>query len=293
MVSELACCEGDMALESADVPDDRDDAKGGWLDAADGGDQEAVDQLHVEISGFEGPLDLLLALARTRKVDLVQVSMLELADCYLAHISEARKLRLEVAAEYLVMAAWLAFLKSKLLLPKEKTDDEPTGEEMAARLAFRLMRLEAMRKVAAQLMTRKRLGLDVFARGMPEGVKTIRERQYTAQIYDLLKAYSDQRGRNVKHRAHVVKARKVWSIKDARRQLERLVGQSAGDWLQLDLFLHQYLPSPELERTAKASSLGASLEMVREGLMEIWQERPFAPIFMRRKAEGAAWERLR
>lgn len=282
-----------MALDSTQHEAEPGESQG-WLMAAEAEERDTGEQLNVDISGFEGPLDLLLALARTRKVDLVQVSMLELAEQYLAFIAEAAKLRLDVAAEYLVMAAWLAFLKSKLLLPKEKaSEDELTGEEMAARLAFRLMRLEAMRKAAAELMTRKRLGIDVFSRGMPEGMKTIRERQYTAQIYDLLKAYADQRSRTVRHKAHVVKARNVWSIKDARRQLERLVGQSAGDWMQLDLFLHQYLPSPELERTAKASSLGASLEMAREGLVELWQERPFAPIFMRRKVAGAGWERVR
>jgi len=156
--------------------------------------------LIVSLEGFEGPLDVLLALARTQKVDLAKISVLALAEQYLAFVAEAQKLRLELAADYLVMAAWLAFLKSRLLLPRDGAEDAPSADELAARLAFRLQRLNAMREVAAKLMTRKRLGRDVFARGMPEGVRTIRVRQYTAIIYDLLKAYADQRRRNVRRR---------------------------------------------------------------------------------------------
>jgi segregation and condensation protein A len=217
---------------------------------------------------------------------------LSLVDQYLAYIAEVQMLKLELAADYLVMAAWLAFLKSRLILPRERTDDgQPSAEEMAQRLAFRLMRLEAMRKAAADLMTRKRLGQDVFARGMPEGVRTVRETDWTAQIYDLLKAYADQRRRMIKM-SHVIKARKVWSIKDARDRLERLVGETAGDWVQLDMFLEQYLPEGEEQRTAIASSFGATLEMAREGIIELRQEAPFAPIYMRRCEDGAVWERL-
>jgi segregation and condensation protein A len=246
----------------------------------------------VDVGGFEGPLDLLLALARTQKVDLAKISILSLVDQYLAYIAEVQMLKLELAADYLVMAAWLAFLKSRLILPRERTDDgQPSAEEMAQRLAFRLMRLEAMRKAAADLMTRKRLGQDVFARGMPEGVRTVRETDWTAQIYDLLKAYADQRRRMIKM-SHVIKARKVWSIKDARDRLERLVGETAGDWVQLDMFLEQYLPEGEEQRTAIASSFGATLEMAREGIIELRQEAPFAPIYMRRCEDGAVWERL-
>ena len=248
----------------------------------------AGEALIIDVEGFEGPLDLLLALARTHKLDLRHVSVLALAEQYLTFIAEAQKLRLELAADYLVMAAWLAFLKSRLLLPREKTDDNvASGEELAARLSFRLMRLQAMRDAAAQLMTRKRLGQDVFPRGMPETVKTIRERQYTAQIYDLLKAYTTQRTRNTMHRAHVVKKRTVWSIKDARLRLEKLMGNSIDGWMQLDLFIEQYMPAPELSRTAIASSFGATLEMARDGLVDLRQEEPFAPIFMRRRASEA------
>jgi segregation and condensation protein A len=257
-----------------------------------GPEQAPGEALVVDVDGFEGPLDLLLALARTQKVDLAKLSMVALAQQYLSFIAEAQRLRIELAADYLVMAAWLAYLKTRLLLPREgKPDSEPSGEEMAQRLAFRLMRLEAMRSAAAQLMTRRRLGRDVFGRGMPEGMRTIREKQYTAQIYDLLKAYAEQRSRTVK-RVHVVKARAVWSIKDARLRLERLVGQSAGDWEQLDCFIERYLPAASAGRTVLASSFGATLEMAREGLVEIRQESPYAPIYMRRKDGRSEWERV-
>jgi segregation and condensation protein A len=269
-----------------------DDNAAGW-EAPDLADAPArADAFHVDIAGFEGPLDLLLALARTQKVDLAKVSVLALVEQYLVFIAEAQKLKIEVAADYLVMAAWLAYLKSRLLLPRDKDEaDTTSAEELAQRLAFRLMRLEAMRNAAAQLMTRKRLDRDVFARGMPEAVKTTRDTTYTAEIYDLLKAYADQRKRTVKV-VHVVKARRVWSIKEARQRLERLVGASAGDWTQLDLFLEQYLPHGEEERTALASSFGATLEMAREGLIEIRQDEPFAPIYMRKREAGARWERI-
>lgn len=248
--------------------------------------------LVVDLDGFEGPLDLLLAMARLQKVDLSRISILGLAEQYLAFIAEADKLRLELAADYLVMAAWLAYLKSRLLLPKEsKTEIEPSGEELAQRLTFRLMRLEAMRQAAARLMNRARLGRDVFARGMPEGTRTIRETTYTAQIYDLLKAYAEQRSRTVK-RVHVVKARTVWSIKDARKRLEELVGEAAGNWVQLDLFLERYLPAPEAGPTVLASSFGATLEMAREGIVEIRQDAPFAPIYMRKKDGQSEWQQI-
>ena len=246
--------------------------------------------LVVSLDGFEGPLDVLLALARTQKVDLAKISVLALADQYLLFIGEARKLRLELAADYLVMAAWLAYLKSRLLLPREvAVEGQPSGEELAARLAFRLKRLEAMRNAAAGLMTRKRLGRDIFARGMPEGMRTIRVREYTAIIYDLLKAYAEQRRRTTK-RVHVVPRRTVWSIKEARQRLEALIGEWTGEWLQLSKYFEQYLGSPDLARTAVASSFGATLEMAREGLVEISQAEPFAPIYVRKREEGAVWQ---
>jgi segregation and condensation protein A len=246
----------------------------------------------VDIEGFEGPLDLLLALARTQKVDLTKLSILALVEQYLGFIAEAQRTKLELAADYLVMAAWLAYLKSRLLLPKEKDNAETaSAEEMAQRLSFRLMRLEAMRDKAAILLTRRRLDQDVFARGQPEHVKVTRDTTYTATVYDLLKAYADQRRRTIRV-VHVVKARRVWSIKEARQRLERLVGASAGDWAQLDLFLEQYLPRNEEERSALASSFGATLEMAREGLIELRQDEPFAPIYMRKREAGATWEKI-
>lgn len=239
-------------------------------------------ELVVDVDGFEGPLDLLLALARTQKVDLAAISVLALAEQYLEFVAEAQRLRLELAADYLVMAAWLTFLKSRLLLPREETpEDEPTGEELAQRLAFRLMRLEAMRDAAARLMTRNRLGRDVFARGMPETVKVKRDTVLTAELFDLLKAYAEQRKRTIP-RVHVVKKRKVWSIKDARHRLERLVGKiGGGSWLQLDRCLTDFLATPEERRSAIASSFGATLEMARDGLVELRQDAPFAPIYVR------------
>ncbi len=254
-------------------------------------DARPEESLLVDIEGFSGPLDLLLALARTHKVDLSRISILALVDQYLVFIAEARRLNLELAAEYLVMAAWLAYLKSRLLLPREKTDagQQLSGEELALRLQFRLQRLDAMRQVAARLMTRKKLGQDVFHRGQPETVRTVRETVWTADIYDLLKAYADQRRRTIK-RVHVVRKRVVWSIKEARRQLEVLVGHGAADWVQLDLFLHQYLPpepAPGVTRSVLASSFGATLEMAREGMIEIRQDQMFGPISLRRAPPGA------
>ena len=276
-------------------PTDADSAL--WQDG-DGGDGiRPGEALMVDVDGFAGPLDLLLALARTQKVDLTKISVLALVDQYLSFINEARTMRLELAADYLVMAAWLAFLKSKLLLPREvKTGDEPSGEELAARLAFRLMRLNAMRDAAAKLMTRHRLGIDIFARGMPEEIRLVRETRPTATVYDLLKAYTDQRQKTVIKRVHVVKRRTVWSIKDARTRLEAMIGRT-GEWVQLEFFLEQYLPNSELGKTVMASSFGASLEMAREGIVELRQSEPYAPIYMRRltgsnAGSESSWERI-
>ena len=244
------------------------------------------DTLVVDVEGFEGPLDLLLALARTQKVDLAKISVLALAQQYLDFIAEARRLRLEVAADYLVMAAWLAFLKSKLLLPAEKDEEgEPTGAELAALLAFRLKRLHAMREVSAQLMTRKRLGRDVFARGTPEPIRITRKSIYEANVYDLLKAYSQQRQRTA-IRTWQIRQRTVWSLKEARAELERLLG-IACDWAPLDQLLAEFLVEPELRKTALASSFTATLEMTREGALEIRQAKSFAPLMVRRRMQVA------
>jgi segregation and condensation protein A len=269
-----------------------DEAQGAWEAPGPELAPAPGEALIIDVAGFEGPLDLLLALARTHKVDLAKISILALAEQYLTYIAEAEQLRIEIAADYLVMAAWLAYLKSRLILPREEAHEgEPSADQMAARLAFRLMRLEAMRKAVAELMTMKRLGRDVFGRGMPEGTRTIRDTEWTAEIYDLLKAYAEQRRRAVKI-THVIKARKVWSIKEARQRLERLIGESVGDWVGLERFLDRYLPAAEESRTALASSFGASLEMAREGLLELRQDAPFAPIYVRRREGGADWQRL-
>jgi segregation and condensation protein A len=272
------------------VPADRQQTDEAWELPEPDGSASPDDALIVDVEGFEGPLDLLLAMARTQKVDLARISVLALAEQYLEFVERARVLRLELAADYLVMAAWLAFLKSRLLLPTEAEDDDaPTGEELAQRLAFRLARLEAMRNAAAQLMARNRLGHDVFARGMPEPVRHSRDTRYTARLFDLLKAYADQRIRTLP-RQHVVQKRTVWSIKEARQRLERLIGQSVGSWFQLDGFFRRLGISPTNKRTVVASSLGAALEMAREGLVEIRQDKAFGPIHVRRREAGARWE---
>ena len=268
-----------------DAPEERDDVSDWEQD--DGQAPSAGETLVVDVEGFEGPLDLLLALARTQKVDLARISVLALAQQYLDFINEARRLRLEIAADYLVMAAWLAFLKSKLLLPAEQDEDgEPSGEELAQLLAFRLKRLDAMREAAAQLMTRKRLGRDVFARGMPEPLRISRKSTYQADLYDLLKAYAQQRQRTAV-RTWQVRQRTVWSLKEAREELERLLGMTC-DWAPLDQLLAEFLVGPELRKTALASGFTATLEMTREGALEIRQAKLFAPLLVRRRGAEAA-----
>jgi segregation and condensation protein A len=283
--------------------EENNEAIAAWEDPQVGDGLDSDGALIVDVAGYEGPLDLLLALARTQKVDISKISVLALVDQYLVFISEAQKLRLELAADYLVMAAWLTFLKSRLLLPREGPQTEDvSAEELARRLSFRLMRLNAMREAAAQLMNRMRLGRDVFQRGMAEGTKTIRETEYSATVYDLLHAYADQRRRTIKV-GHVVKARSVWSIKDARVRLERLMGDvgSATDWVAFDNYLERMVVAVEDNQTALASSFGATLEMAREGRVEIMQDGPFAPIYMRpRQSSGqssagapdAEWQRV-
>jgi segregation and condensation protein A len=270
-----------------DAPEERDDVSDWEQEEGDGHAPGAGETLVVDVEGFEGPLDLLLALARTQKVDLARISVLALAQQYLDFINEARRLRLEIAADYLVMAAWLAFLKSKLLLPAEQDQDgEPSGEELAQLLAFRLKRLDAMRGAAAQLMTRKRLGRDVFARGMPEPLRISRKSTYQADLYDLLKAYAQQRQRTAV-RTWQVRQRTVWSLKEAREELERLLGMTR-DWAPLDQLLAEFLVGPELRKTALASGFTATLEMTREGALEIRQAKVFAPLLVRRRSTEAA-----
>jgi segregation and condensation protein A len=237
--------------------------------------------LVVDVEGFEGPLDLLLTLARQQKVDLAKISILALADQFLAFIEEARRLRLELAADYLVMAAWLAYLKSRLLLPEQPPGEGPSAEEMALALADRLRRLEGFRSVAEQLIARPQLGRDMFQRGDPEPIAEIRRPQWTATLYDLLSAYASQKQRQVL--GHVKVARRaVWSLAEAREALERMVG-GATDWSRLDEFLLAYVVDPSMVPTALASSFAASLELAREGQIELHQQEAFAPLFVRQR----------
>ncbi|MGG7517502.1 segregation and condensation protein A [Allorhizobium undicola] len=235
--------------------------------------------LVIDVAGFEGPLDLLLFLARNQKVDLARISVLALAEQYLNFIEQARRIRIELAADYLVMAAWLAYLKSRLLIPQPAKDNEPSGEEMAAALAFRLKRLEAMRDAAGRLVNRNRLGRDIFPRGMPEHVPHRVTSAYQASLYDLLAAYANLRQRSAF--THVtIERRRVWSLVDARTLLNRMIGV-VGEWTALDSYLLQYLTDPSERVTAIASAFAASLELVREGKLEIRQEGAFQPIYMR------------
>ena len=253
-----------------------------WQDAS----ERAADDpaLMIDVAGFEGPLDLLLHLARSQKVDLSRISVLALAEQYLRFVESARQVRIELAADYLVMAAWLAFLKSKLLIPQQvKGDDGPSGEEMAQTLAFRLKRLEAMREAATRLVNRNRLGRDIFARGAPEHIPHRVESAFDASLYDLLSAYANLRQRN--GITHVtIERRKVWSLTDARQLLTRMLGE-IGDWTALQHYILPYLP-PEDRITATASAFAASLELVREGKLEMRQEGAFQPIYLR-KGQGS------
>ncbi|MEZ5764765.1 MAG: ScpA family protein [Xanthobacteraceae bacterium] len=242
--------------------------------------------LVVDVEGYEGPLDLLLALARHQKVDLAKISILALADQYLTFIEAARKLRLEVAADYLVMAAWLAYLKSRLLLPEPPSAEGPSAEDLATALANRLRQLEAIREAAKILMTRPQLGRDVFSRGEPEQIAEVKHQTWTATLYDLLSAYASQRQRNVLATVHMTK-RTVWSLAEARASLERLVGLSE-DWTCMDEYLLSYVLEPSQRATVFASSFAAALELTREGQAEIHQKEAFAPIFVRKRPPGPA-----
>ncbi|MGD1935251.1 MAG: segregation and condensation protein A [Candidatus Phaeomarinobacter sp.] len=240
--------------------------------------------LVVDVDGFEGPLDLLLTLARSQKVDLSKISILELAEQYLAFVEEAKRLELELAADYLVMASWLAFLKSRLLLPPPEEDEEPSAEEMAARLAFRLQRLEAMRDSASKLMARDRMGRDIFARGMPEGVRVIKKSQYSAEIYDLLKAYSTQRAVQKIDRLKMAR-RPVLTIEDARKRLENMLGTII-DWDRIDVLVPPEFADSKTRRSGIASTFSASLEFAKHGRIELRQAAPFAPLYVRRLGDG-------
>ncbi|MEQ9520210.1 MAG: ScpA family protein [Parvibaculum sp.] len=242
-----------------------------------------IDALIIDIDGFEGPLDVLLALARNQKVDLAKIAILPLAEQYLEFVNKARHLELDLAADYLVMAAWLAFLKSKLLLPPPEEEGTPSGEELAARLAFQLRRLEAMRNASADLQKRLRMGVQVFQRGAPEGIRVNRTSVYVGTLYDLLKAYSEERIRALKPTHMTIKKQAVFSIEEARHRLQKMLGIMI-DWGTIEAFLPEGYATPKERRTALASTFSASLEFIRDGHLEVQQGNAFEPIFVRRRA---------
>src|SRR5436190_299063 len=232
------------------------------------------DELNLTLDGWEGPLDLLLNLARAQKVDLAQISILQLVEQYLTYLAEARALKLEIAADYLVMAAWLAYLKSCLLLPKDPEQD-PTPEEIALRLQLRLQRLEAMREAGARLLGRDRIGRDVFLRGNPEGLRLVRKSAWRVRDFDLFSAYGAVRARTAPA-MHVVHARAVMTLEEALERVSRMIGMAI-EWT----FLESFLPQTQdtlFRRSALASSFLAALELARRGRLEIAQDEPFAPI---------------
>ena len=232
------------------------------------------DELNLMLDGWEGPLDLLLNLARAQKVDLAQISILQLVEQYLTYLGEARALKLEIAADYLVMAAWLAYLKSCLLLPKDPEQD-PSPEEIALRLQLRLQRLDAMREAGARLLGRDRIGRDVFLRGKPEGLRLVRKSAWQVRDFDLFAAYGVVRART-QPAMHVVHARSVMTLDEAIERVSKMIGMAL-DWT----FLESFLPStqdPQFRRSCLASSFLAVLELARRGQVELAQDEPFAPI---------------
>lgn len=242
----------------------------------------AAEALIVDVDGFEGPLDLLLTLSRTQKVDLRKISVLELARQYLAFVEQAKSLRLELAADYLVMAAWLAFLKSRLLLPPDPHEDGPSGEELAAHLAFQLERLAAMRDVAARLMARDQKGRDFFVRGLPEDVMRLRTVRYSATLLDLMQGYARIRTRD-EFRPFVMDRESIFTMEQALARLRGLIG-FAGDWTDISSYLPEgWEVDPMRRRSATASTFAASLELVKEGRAELRQSDTFAPIHLRKR----------
>ncbi len=268
-----------------------DNQDAAWPDEVAGGGETTGESSLTEAPGeafilklktYEGPLDLLLDLARRQKVDLAEISVTELAEQYIAVINRARRMKLELAAAWLVMAAWLAWLKSRLLLPNPpEEDDAPDPEEMALKLAFRLKRLEAMREAGKLLMLRPRLGVDVHARGMPEPVVVSEEAEYEDGIVDLLSAYAGIVRRKAAKRRYHIDPQPVWTIHEVREVLETLVGELA-EWSPLDEILARGLPDDGMRRSALASGFAASLELAREGRIELRQDAPFAPLYARR-----------
>ena len=243
-----------------------------------------AEALIVDVHGFEGPLDLLLTLSRTQKVDLRRISVYELARQYLTFVDRAKELRIELAADYLVMAAWLAYLKSRLLLPPDPEEDGPSGEELAAHLAFQLERLQAMRDAAARLMGRDQLGRDFFARGQSEDVQRIKTVTYTANLLDLMQGYARIRTKD-EFRPFVMDRDSVFTMEEALERMRALIGFT-GSWTDMLSYLPDgWHSDPMKRRSATAATFAASLQLVKEGKMEIRQSEMFAPIQLRTRPE--------
>ena len=258
-------------------------------DVTDTFEEEPVRVMHdlvLDLEGFEGPIDLLLTLARKQKADLTKISILKLAEQYLEFITAAKRLRLEIAADYLVMAAWLAYLKSRLLLPEPEEDEDATGPELAEALTFQLRRLDSMRDAGEKLLIMPRLGRDIFARGAPEGMEVIRTPVYEVSLYELLKAYGDNR-RRATASTLTVEASQIYSMADAIDRLKGIVG-SFRDWTTLSSFLPEDLMDGIVLRSAVASTFAASLQLVKEGEVELRQSGRFGPIFLKSRGGGAA-----
>jgi segregation and condensation protein A len=235
------------------------------------------EELTLNLDGWEGPLDLLLNLARAQKVDLAQISILQLVDQYTDYIGNARALKLEIAADYLVMAAWLAYLKSCLLLPKDPEQD-PSPEEVALRLQMRLQRLDAMREAGARLLGRDRIGRDVFVRGAPEGLRLVRKSAWQVSPFDLFSAYGAVKART-QPALHVIHSRLVMTLDDAIERVSKMIGMAI-DWMAIENFLPAS-DDPVFRRSALASSFVAALELARRGRLDIRQDEPFAPLEVR------------
>ena len=239
------------------------------------------DDLIVNLSGYEGPLDVLLIMAKSQIVDLMKISILQLTEQYLVFIAEVRKKNLELAADYLVMAAWLAYLKSNLLLPREETGEELTAEQMAERLKFQLKKLEAIRQVSEKLMNLPVLGTNFFNRGMPEGIRLIRTPEYYLSLYDLLKSYANQRYKSA-YSSMVIERPAVYAMEEALVRLQRMVG-TAFEWTKLESFLPPEFSKGKNARSGVAGTLAAAMELVREGVLEVQQLAPFGPVFIKNK----------
>lgn len=274
--------EGASVIAPVTTPVTDDFIEGPGRDADSVADRLAAEALIVDVDGFEGPLDLLLTLSRSQKVDLRKVSVLGLAEQYLEFIRTAAELRIELAADYLVMAAWLAFLKSRLLLPPDPSEEGPSGDELAAHLAFQLERLAAMRDAAAKLMARDQLGRDFFARGLEEDMTRVRSIRYKATLLDLMQAYARLRTKD-EFRPYAMDREFVFTMEQALERLRGLIG-FAGDWTDLSSYLPEgWTSDPVKRRSATAATFAASLELAKAGAIEIRQSEVFAPITVRRK----------